>query len=50
MQQDMKRQLDEDNEKKLAQNRIVSTNIGREEEIVDKIIELLGGHAYANNR
>ena len=50
MQEDMKRQLDEDNEKKLMQNRIVSTCISNEEEIVDKIIELLGGHAYANNR
>ena len=50
MQQNMKRRLDEDNEKKLIQNRIVSTCIGSDEEIVDKIIELLGGHAYANNR
>ena len=50
MQQDMKRRLDDSNERKLMQNRIVSTCVSRDEEIVDKIIELLGGHAYANNR
>ena len=46
----IKQRLDEENEKKLLQNRIVSTCIDNEAEIVDKIIELLGGHKYANNR
>lgn len=50
MEQDIKQRLDAENEKKLLQNRIVSTCIDNEEEIVDKIIELLGGHKYANNR
>lgn len=50
MEQSIKERLDADNEKKLLQNRIVSTCINSEEEIVDKIIELLGGHKYANNR
>lgn len=50
MQQEMKNKLDEENDKKLMQNRIVSTSVSCDEEIVDKIIELLGGHAYANNR
>lgn len=50
MQQNMKANLDAANEKKLNQNRIVSTCIDNEEEIVEKIIELLGGQAYANNR
>ena len=50
MQQNMKANLDAANEKKLNQNRIVSTCIDNEEEIVEKIIELLGGQAHANNR
>ena len=50
MQQSMKASLDTANEKKLNQNRIVSTCIDNEEEIVEKIIELLGGQAHANNR
>ena len=50
MQQSMKASLDAANEKKLNQNRIVSTCIDNEEEIVEKIIELLGGQAHANNR
>lgn len=50
MQQSMKANLDAANEKKLNQNRIVSTCIDNEEEIVEKIIELLGGQAHANNR
>ena len=50
MQQNMKQSLDAENERKLIQNRIVSTCVSSEDEIVDKIIELLGGHAYANNR
>lgn len=50
MEQEIRKKLKEDNEKKLLQNRIVSTSIDCEEEMVDKIIELLGGHKYANNR
>ena len=50
MQQSMKASLDAANEKKLNQNRIVSTCIDNEEEIVEKIIDLLGGQAHANNR
>lgn len=50
MQQELKQRMDEENEKKLIKNRIVSTCVGSDEEIVEKIIELLGGHAYANNR
>ena len=50
MQQELKQKMDEENEKKLMKNRIVSTCVGSDEEIVEKIIELLGGHAYANNR
>lgn len=46
----IRQRLEDENEKKLLQNRIVSTTIDSEEEIVDKIIELLGGHKYANNR
>ena len=46
----MKQKLYEDNEKKLLQNKIISTSIDSEEEIVDKIIELLEGHKYANQR
>lgn len=50
MQQNIKANLDAANEKKLNQNRIVSTCISSEAEIVEKIIELLGGQAHANNR
>ena len=46
----IKQRLDEENAKKLLQNRIATTSIDSEEEVVDKIIELLGGHKYANNR
>lgn len=50
MEQSIRKKLDEDNEKKLLQNRIVSVCIDNDEEVVDKIIQLLGGHKYANNR
>ena len=50
MEQSIRKNLDEDNEKKLLQNRIVSVCIDNDEEVVDKIIQLLGGHKYANNR
>ena len=44
LEKEMRQKLEEDNEKKLLKNRIVSTSIDNEEEIVDKIIELLGEH------
>lgn len=44
LEKEMRQKLEEDNEKKLLKNRIVSTCIDRDEEIVDKIIELLGEH------
>lgn len=50
MEQEIRQKLYADNEKKLLQNRIISTCIDKEEEIVDKIIELLEGHKYANQR
>ena len=50
VEQEMKQKLYEDNEKKLLQNKIISTSIDSEEEIVEKIIELLEGHKYANQR
>ena len=50
MEQELRGKLEADNGKKLLQNRIVSACIDSEEEIIDKIIELLGGHKYANNR
>ncbi len=39
-----------ENEKKLLKYRVVSTRIDSEEEMVDKIIELLERHKYANSR
>lgn len=42
--------LDEDNEDKLLQYRIISTEIDNEDEMIDKIVELLAGHRYANSR
>ena len=45
-----KKQIYEDNEKKLIKYRVVSTKIDSEEQIIEKIIELLGGHKYANCR
>lgn len=50
MQKNMRVNLETSNEKKLIQNRIVSTCIDSEEEVVEKIIELLGGQAHADNR
>ena len=45
-----KRQIFEENEKKLLKYRVISTKIDSEEQIVEKVIELLGGHKYANCR
>lgn len=45
-----KQRIYEENEKKLIKYRVVSTKIDSEEQIVEKVIELLGGHKYASNR
>ncbi|MBE5866215.1 MAG: DUF58 domain-containing protein [Lachnospiraceae bacterium] len=50
LEQEMKQQIADDNEKKLIRYRIVNTEIHNEEEIDDKIVELLERHKYANNR
>ncbi|MBR3834982.1 MAG: DUF58 domain-containing protein [Lachnospiraceae bacterium] len=50
IEQNTKKQIYEENEKKLIKYRIVSTKIDSEEQIVERIIELLGGHKYANCR
>lgn len=44
MERNIRQKLYEDNERKLLKYRIVSTDIDCEEEIVDRIIELLGEH------
>lgn len=45
-----KNQIYEDNERKLIKYKVVSVKIDSEEQIVEKVIELLGGHKYANSR
>ena len=45
-----KQQIYEENERKLIKYQVVSTKIDSEEQIVEKVIELLGGHKYANCR
>lgn len=50
LERQVKRQVTEDNVKKLIKHGIVSTKIDSEEEIVDKVIELLERHKYAGNR
>ena len=50
MEQKLREELYENNEKKLLKNKIVSTCIDNEEEVVDKIMELLEEHKYANRR
>ena len=50
LEQELKDKLDEDNADKLLQYRIVSTEIDNDEEMIDKIVELLEGHRYANSR
>jgi len=50
MEQTAKRELLEHNEKKLMKYKIVTTKVDSEEDIVDRITELLGGHKYANSR
>lgn len=50
LEQEARKKLDDANEDKLLQYRIISTEIDSEEEMVDKIVELLEEHRYANNR
>ncbi len=45
-----KEKINEDNEDKLNKYRIVSTRISCQDELVDRVTELLGGHKYANSR
>ncbi len=50
LEQETKKRLDEQNEDKLLQYRITATQIDSEEEMVDKIVELLTSHRFANSR
>lgn len=50
IEQEAKQKLDKEIKDKLLQYRIVNTRIDSEEDMVDRIIELLEGHRYANNR
>ena len=47
---DAKERLRLDNEAKMKRHSIVSTEISCQEELVDRVTELLGGHKYANSR
>lgn len=49
IEQETRRKIDEDNLDKLLRYRMISTRIDGEEEMVDRIIELLEGHRYASN-
>lgn len=50
IEQEAKQKLDKEIKDKLLQYRMVNTRIDSEEDMVDRIIELLEGHRYANNR
>jgi len=50
IEQEMKKNIDEENADKLLQYRIVNTQIDNDEEMVDKIVELLTSHRFANMR
>ena len=50
IEQEMKQNIDEENADKLLQYRIVNTQIDNDEEMVDKIVELLTSHRFANMR
>lgn len=50
IEQETKQRIDEENADKLVQYRIVSTKIDNDEEMVDKIVELLTSHRFANMR
>lgn len=47
---DAKEKLRLDNEAKMKRHSIVSAEISCQEELVDRVTELLGGHKYANSR
>ena len=49
MEQEIKQKLKEENADKLLKHRMVSTQIDSEEEMVERIIELLEGHRYASS-
>ncbi len=49
LEQQTKQALYEKNKSKLLKYRIISTQVDSEEEIMDRIIELLEGHKYASN-
>lgn len=48
IEQEMKDKIEAENADKLLQHRIVSTNIDCDEEMVDKLVELLTSHRFAN--
>lgn len=50
MEQETRQKLDRENADKLSKYRIISTRIDSEEDMVERIIELLEGHRYAGNR
>lgn len=50
IEEETKKKILEESTKKLLKYRIVSTQINSEEEIIEKVIELLERHKYANNR
>lgn len=48
--QEERQRLAEDNQHMLKKYCIVSTKVSCEAEVIDRIVELLGGHKYANTR
>lgn len=50
IEQETKQKIDEDNADKLLRYRIVNTQIDNDEEMVDKLVELLTSHRFANMR
>lgn len=49
IEREAKQRVDEDNADKLLQYRIVTTEIDCDEEMIDKIVELLESHRFANS-
>lgn len=49
LEQQTKQQLYEENKNKLKKHQMISTQIDGEEEMMDRIVELLEGHKYASN-
>ena len=50
LEQETKERIQKENESKLIQYRIVSSHIDTEEDIVEKVVDLLERHKYANIR